>query len=253
MKVNSTPMEKILKDQFLKAILAYILVVGFFTLLAFQYLPKIKLANEKYQELLTTYQNLRLKEESLRDSSEIKCDGSLIFQTEAPVTAMHAGGGKLYLSRLDGRLNIIDLKTLELSESYQTDVFTDFYSDSSGLYGADILNDRLARVNFGKREIEIETVYPKIGRISSLARFGGDFYVSGYASGNITKIIGRDGFLFASRVDKVVDLEAGGSKTLLVARYDSKPSLLKIDEERRTIIEPEKIFPPWFLMANLFG
>ncbi|MDP3758604.1 MAG: hypothetical protein Q8Q86_02700, partial [Candidatus Daviesbacteria bacterium] len=82
-----------------------------------------------------------------------------------------------------------------------------------------------------------------IGRASALTRdLKGYNYVSGYASGNITKIIGRDGFLFLSGLDKTVDLESSGSSHLLVARYGAKPTLISIDlnEKQQTVIEGEK-------------
>lgn len=233
-----------MKNQFLTAVIAYLFIVGLATVFVFGFLQKIKVANLTEQEKLSLYQNLRIKDQQFTGSfQKIICDGNLFFQAEAPITAIYINQGRLYLSQADNRLTVIDLTTPGHPARFTAPVLTDFYSEGTDVYGTDFFNDKVVRLIFKKDEVMAEKYYPKIGRASALTKDAkGYFYVSGYVSGNITKIIGRDGFLFLFDLDKIVDLEASGSSHLLAARYNTEPTLVSIDlnEKKQTILEKEK-------------
>lgn len=237
-------MKQIFNNQFLKAVIVYLFIVGFITAFVFGFLQKIKLANLTEQEKLSIYQNLRIKDQQFeRNFQKIICDGNLFFQAGAPITAIYVSQGRLFLSQVDNKLTVIDLTTPGRPVRFTLPVLTDIYSDGTDIYGTDFFNDKVVRLIFEKGEVVAEKYYPKIGRASALTKDAkGYFYVSGYASGNITKITGRDGFLFLSDLDKIVDLEASGSSYLLAARYNTEPTLISIDliEKKQTIIEKEK-------------
>ena len=183
------------------------------------------------------------------------CDGNLFFQAGASVTAIYISQKHLYLSQVDNKLTVINLDAPEKIVSFALPVLTDIYSDGTDIYGTDFFNDKVVRLIFEKGEVVAGKYYPKIGRASALARDArGYFYVSGYASGNTTKIIGRDGFLFLSGLDKIVDLEASGSSYLLAARYGSKPTLISIDlnGNKQTILEQNKSISSLFLDNDIF-
>lgn len=226
------------------AVIAYLFIVGFITAFVFGFLQKIKLANLAEREKLSIYQNLKIKDQQFeRNFQKIACDGNLFFQAEEPITAIYISQGRLFLSQADNKLTVIDLIAPGRPVRFTLPVLTDIYSDGTDIYGTDFFNDKVVRLIFEKEKVVAEKYYPKIGRASALTRdAGGYFYVSGYASGNITKIIGRDGFLFLSDLDKIVDLEASGSSYLLAARYNTEPTLISIDlnEKKQTIIEKER-------------
>lgn len=241
-------MKKNLKGQFSAAVIAYLLFVVLATIPLYSYFQKIKVANEEYREKLASYLNWRFKENRLIEiDSKIACEGDLFFQAQTPVAALHVYQDQLYLSQADGKLAVIDLKDPKLISSYETNLFTDFYSNSSELLGTDILNDRIVKIVLGGNGILTEKVYTKIGRASALTQDHlGNYYVSGYASGNITKIVGRDKFLFAADLDKIVDLEINekGNRAIFVARYNSTQSLLKLDlaDGKKTVIRERESF-----------
>lgn len=237
-------MKKIFRGQFLAAIIVYLLFAGLATIPLYSYFQKIKVANEKYREKQAAYLNWQFKKEAVEIGSKGNCEGDLFFRAQTPIAAIHVHQDQLYLSGADGKLTVIDLKNPKLFSSFETSLLTDFYSNPSELIATEILNDRVVKILFPGSKIKTEEVYDKIGRASALTRDSkGNLYVSGYASGNITKIIGRDGFLFASDLDKVADLEIK-DQAIYVALYNSSPSLLKLDlgEGKKTIIEENKSF-----------
>lgn len=237
-------MKQIFNNQFLMAVIAYLFIVGLITAFVFGFLQKVKVANLTEKEKLSIYQNLQIKDQRFTGSfQKIACDGNLFFQAGAPITAIYISQGRLFLSQVDNKLTVIDLTAPGRPARFTAPVLTDFYSDGTDIYGTDFFNDKVVRLIFEKEKVIAEKYYPKIGRASALTKDAkGYFYVSGYASGNITKIIGRDGFFFLSGLDKIVDLEASGSSYLLAVRYGSKPTLISIDliENKQTIIEKEK-------------
>ncbi len=237
-------MKQIFKNQFLLTIIAYLFIVGLITAFVFGFLQKIKFANEIEREKLSIYQNLKIQDQQFEQSfQKVTCDGNLFFQAGAPVTAIYISQKHLYLSQTDNKLTVINLDAPEQIVRFTLPVLTDIYSDGTDIYGTDFFNDKVVRLIFEKEKAVAEKYYPKIGRASALTRDAkGYFYVSGYASGNTTKIIGRDGFLFLDGLDKIVDLEASGSNHLLAARNGSKPTLISIDlnEKKQTVIENEK-------------
>lgn len=239
-------MKQIFENHFLVAIIVYIFIVGLATIPIISLFQKIKLANERNREQLAVYQNLKIKENSfLRSSQKISCDGNLFFQAGVPITAIHVNQGNLYLSQTNNKLVVIDLlsSTPKQPAEFTMPILTDFYSNTTDIYGTDFFNDKVIKFVYEKGELVAKQYYPKIGRASAVVMDSkGYFYVSGYASGNITKIIGRDGFLFLFGLDKIVDLEASGSSRLLVARNGSKPTLVSIDlnDNKQTVIEQEK-------------
>lgn len=237
-------MKQIFKNQFLTAVIAYLLIVGLITVFVFSFLQKLKSANLTEQEKLSVYQNLQIKDQRFTGSfKKIACDGNLFFQAGAPITAIYISQGRLFLSQTDNKLTVIDLIAPGRPTRSTLPVLTDIYSDGTDIYGTDFFNDKVVKLIFKKDEFIVEKYYPKIGRASAITKDSkGYFYVSGYASGNTTKIIGRDGFLFLSDLDNIVDLEASGSSQLLAARYGSEPALINIDlnDKKQTIIEKEK-------------
>lgn len=237
-------MRQIFKNHIFVAILAYFFIIGLTTIALVGFFQKIKLANDRSREQLSVYQNLKIKEgKFIGNLQKVTCDGNLFFKAGAPVAAIHINRDRLYLSQIDNKLVVINLVVPEHPAIFTAPVLTDIYSDATDVYGTDFFGDRVVRLIFEKGEVVVENVYPKIGRASALTRdLKGYYYVSGYASGNITKIIGRDGFLFLSGLDKTVDLESSGSSNLLVARYGAKPTLISIDlvEKQQTVIEGEK-------------
>ncbi len=237
-------MRQIFKNHIFIAILAYLFIVGLATVPVYGFLQKIKLANQANQERFSVYQNLKITEKQFTGNlQKVTCEGNLFFQAGVPITAIHINKDNLYLSQADNQLAVIDLIAPDYPAKFPVPVLTDIYSDTSDVYGTDFFGDRVVRLVIGKEEVVVEKVYPKIGRASALTRDSkGYYYVSGYSSGNITKIIGRDGFLFLSDLDKIVDLEASGSGRLLAARYGTQPALISIDlnEKKQTIIENDK-------------
>lgn len=236
-------MKLIFKNQFLVAIIAYIFIVSLVTIPLFGFFQKIKAANERSREQLAIYQNLKIKENRfLKTSQKTNCEGNLLFQTGTPVTAVNVNQGHLYLSRADNKLTVIDLAASGTSSTFAVPVLADIYSDATDIYGTDFFNDKIVKLIFGEEGVAVEKFYPKIGRAAALTRdLEGHFFTSGYASGNTTKIIGRDGFLFLSDMDKIVDLEVSGNSHLLVARYGTQPTLFSIDlnDRKQTVIEQE--------------
>lgn len=232
-------------NHFFIAIIGYIVFVSIATVILLGYFQKIKAANEKYREKMVTYLNWRFeKDKALEIGTKSVCEGDIFFQAQSPIAAIQVYHDQLYLSQANGKLTVVDLKNPKLFSSYEGNLFTDFYANPSELFATEIINNRIVRISFIDNKIKIEEVYDKIGRASALTRnANGDFFVTGYASGNITKIVGRDGFLFASDLDKISDLEIR-DKALYVARYNSKPSLLKLTLEggEKTVIEENKSF-----------
>lgn len=239
-------MRRNLNNQFALALIAYFFFIGLTTIPLLYYFQKIKVANEEYQEKLTTYLNWQFKEEGIVEiDQKVNCEGDLFFLSRTPIVSLHVYQDQLYLSRADGKLTIINLKKPAFSLTHDSSLFTDFYSGSSELFGTEILNDRIVKIIVKDDRVESEEVYDKIGRASALTKdSSGNFYVSGYASGNIIKIAGRDGFLFTPDLDKVSDLEIIDNQRLYVARYNSTPSLLSLELEEggKTIIEGNKNF-----------
>ncbi|MBI2196436.1 hypothetical protein HYU45_02370 [Candidatus Daviesbacteria bacterium] len=236
-------MQQIIKNQFFIAILVYLFIVSLTTLPALSFFQKIRLANEGYKEQMTAYQNLNIrKRQFIGNFQKMTCNGNLFFQAGAPVTAIHLRDNYLYLSQADNQLVVINLITPEHPTRFPVPVLTDIYSDTTDIYGTDFFNDRVIRLVFEKEEVVVEKVYPKIGRASSLTRdTKGYFYVSGYVSGNISKILGRDGFFFLPDLNKIVDLELITGH-LVVARYDAQPTLISINltDGKQTVIEEKR-------------
>lgn len=237
-------MKQIFKNHFLVAVIVYLLIIGLATIPLYGLLQKIMLANESSRKQLAVYQNLKIKENHfLGNSQKISCNGNLFFQAGALVTAIHINKDHLYLSQADKKLVVIDLAAPEYSTRFAAPVLMDFYSDATDVYGADFFNDKVIKLVFTKGEVAAEKYYPKIGRASAITKDSkGVYYASGYASGNVTQIIGRDGFLFLTDLDKIVDLEASGASSLLIARYGTKPTLISVDlnEKKQSIIEQER-------------
>jgi len=238
-------MKKILKGQFSAAVIAYLLFVVLATIPLYSYFQKIKVSNDQYQEKLNSYLDWHFKENRLLEiDSKSACEGDLFFQAQTPIAALHVYQDQLYLSQADGKLAVINLKDPKLISSYETSLFTDFYSNPSELFATEILNDRLVKIFISGNQVKIEEVYDKIGRASSLTRnSNGDFYVSGYSSGNLIKKINKDGFLFASGLDKITDLEINNG-VIYIARYNSTQSLLKLDlaDGKKTVIRERESF-----------
>lgn len=234
-------MKQIFKNQFWMAVVSYSIIIGLAAIPIVGFLQKIKLANEKNREELSVYQNLKIKDNRFLKSSKItSCDGNLFFKTNALVTAMHIKQGHLYLSSIDNKLTVVDLTASDQFTKFNVPVLTDFYSDIAEIYGTDFFNDNLVRLVFKDKEVVLEKVYPKIGRVSAATwDKKGNSYVSGYASGNLTKIIGRDGFIFLSGLDKITGLYGTDNGDLLIARFGTEPALVTInlDNKRQTIIE----------------
>ncbi|MFC1790741.1 hypothetical protein ACFLZP_04645, partial [Patescibacteria group bacterium] len=108
------------------------------------------------------------------------------------------------------------------------------------LLAADFFHNQISRLvpkEQGKGFL-IEEAVPKIGRASAITKAVKGLYVSGYASGNITWVKGRDGFLTLTDLDKIIDLEIIGQE-LYLARFGHHPTLLKFDlqTEEKTILE----------------
>lgn len=237
-------MKQIFRDHFLIAVIVFLFTVGLATIPLIGVFLNIKLANKSHQEQLEVYQNLKIEENHFLGSSQkVTCDGNLFYQSNVPVTAIHIDQGSLYLSQINDKMVIFDLLALRQLQEFKSPVLTDLHSNTSGVYGTDLFNDQVVKIVSGPDGFTAQKYYPKIGRASAITMDDeGYFYASGYSSGNITKIIGRDGFIFRSGLDNIIDLEASGTGHLLVARYNAKPTLVAIDlnKNEQTIIEFEK-------------
>lgn len=236
-------MRQIIKNQFFIAVLVFLFIVGLTTIPALSFFQKIRVANEGYKKELSFYQNLEIKDKKFFSNfPTTKCKGTLFFQAGTPVTAIHLKDDRLYLSQADNQLVVINLIVPENYIRFPVPVLTDIYSDATDIYATDFFDDKIIRLVSEKEEIVVENVYPKIGRASALTRDAkGYFYVSGYISGNISKILGRDGFFFLPDLDKIVDLELFAGQ-LVAARYAAKPTLVSINltDGKQTEIEGER-------------
>lgn len=249
-------MKQFFRNYFLVTIITYFLIVSIATIFLFGLLQKIRSANEKNRVQLGVYQNLNIRDSRfVGNFGKITCDGDLLFQAGTAVTAIHTHKDNLYLSQVDNKLAVIDLHAPERTIKSDAPVLTDFYSNANDIYGADFFNDQVIRLISKDGKIIAEKVYPKIGHASALTGdLEGNYYASGYASGNITKIVGRDGFLFSTDLDKIVNLGVSNDSHMLVARYSGKPTLLTIDLDgnRKSIIEQEDSISSLVFDGNLF-
>ncbi len=236
-------MQRIIKNQLVIAALVYLFIIILLTFPVSGFLKKIRVANEDYRKQLLTYQSLQIREKKFMSGVQpITCDGNLFFRAGVPVAALHIKDNQLYLSQADNKITVINLVAPESPVTFSAPVLTDFYSDTTDIYGTDFFGDRIIRLTSKKDETVVENVYPKIGRASALTRDSkGYFYVSGYVSGNISKILGRDGFFFLADLGKIVDLELVKDQ-LVVARYEAAPALISINltDGKRVRIEENK-------------
>lgn len=236
-------MKQIIRHHFFIAVLVYLFIISMAIIPAVGFFQKVRTANEGYKEKMSFYQDLRIKEKKfLSNTQVIRCSGNLFFQADAPVIAIHIKDDQLYLSQANNKLTVTNLLTSEPSVTFSAPVLTDFYSDITDIYGTDFFNDKIIRLTTKEDKNIVEDVYPKVGRASAITRDSkGYFYVSGYVSGNVSNILGRDGFLFLSDIDKIVDLELVRGD-LIAARYGTKPTLVSINlvNKNQAVIEREK-------------
>lgn len=228
-------------NSFKNAFFIYFIIVIPLTLFLIPWFKKIKTANEKYQNKLNSYQNLNFGD-SLSVSSEIDCQGELLFQANSPILALHIFKDNLYFSSSDKKLTAVNIQNKNKIFQTEGKIFTDFFSNQQELFAADILGNQIVKIDPHNGKTESQSYFQKIGRISTLTQDEkGNFYAAGYASGNIFKITIPEKTLFASELDQTIDLEIKGN-VLYAARYKSSPSILAfdLDEKKEKIIEKNR-------------
>lgn len=153
-------MKKVFKNQFLIAVFAYLLVIGLATFPLVKYLQKIKIANEKYREKLTTYLNWRFdKNRNIQNLSKITCAGDLFFQADNPIASMEVHENQLYLSQQNGKLTVVNLENPTIFSQYNNNLYADLYSDSTELFAAEMLNDKVVSLSLNEGKIHIVKIF----------------------------------------------------------------------------------------------
>lgn len=213
-----------------KAVVAYLIIIAIISIPTVKFFQRIKIANEKYREKMTGMMAFA--------GANGSCKGELFYKTGFPVQAIYAHLGKLYISGSNKKLAVVNLADISRTVMTSANVYTSFYSYGNSLYASDFYNDSIVQVSNGKK------LEAKVGRPSALVVDGlGHYFASNYASGNITKIIGRDGFLFGTNLDQITGMEIK-DRNIYAVRTKSLPSLvsLNLDNGERKIIDENKDF-----------
>lgn len=153
-------MKKIFKNQFLVAVFVYLLFIGLVNIPLLKYLRKIKIANVKYREKLTTYLEWHFDQNNnIQNLSKITCSGDLFFQTNIPIATIQVHQNQLFLSQQDGKLAVINLKNPTVFPQYDNNLYADLYSDSTELFAAEMLNDKVVSLSLSEGKIHIVKIF----------------------------------------------------------------------------------------------
>jgi len=219
-----------------KAVLAYLIIIGLVSVPVYYFFQKIRIANENYRG--------KTAELVSYDDKNGNCAGELFYKTGTPIQTIYAAMGQLYVSGVSKKLTVVNLADSSKALQFDGDVYSSFYSYGGSLYASDYFNDRIVQILLSKDgEFSTKKTEAKVGLPSALVIDGGHYFVSNYASGNITKVIGRDGFLFKTNFDQITGMEIK-DRSIFLVRTKSLPSLvsLNLDNGEKKIIDDEKDF-----------
>lgn len=231
------------KNQFFLALITYLFFIGIVTFLLIPFFRKIKNDNYQYKQKMNSYQNLSFVKKLSNGQNPIVCSGNLFFKANSPLISLHLFKNYLLASSLDQKIIAIDI-TNPQNVIFTEGLATSFYSDSSEILATDFLNNQIIKIIMSKNFLKKEVFQKKIGRPSTPIKDSqGNFFVSGYASGNIIRIKGSEKTIFSSDLDKIIGLGIN-STFLYIARYNSTPSLLSFNllTQEKTILESNKNF-----------
>lgn len=229
---------QLFKSPLILTSLIYLVIIVVLSIPAVNWLKSLHQANQSYQQKLHSFLNWTIGGDKVSFPSG-HCQGQLFYSTHSPISTLVVFKDKLYLAQ-EKQLTVVDLKDPSSITQIKTPLLSNFYASSDTLLATDLTNDAIVQVDITQSN-PIQKLSDKLGHPGAITSDGSALFVSGYASGVVTKIMGRDRYFKASHLDQAAGM-AFKDDSLYLAKYNSSPSLVKITNHTSQIVDSTHSF-----------